>query len=681
MSRIANYASQQILNSYLQTVQQRINKTQIQITSEQKSQDYIGIGADTQRLISLEVSVSTLTTFQRNNNIEDINLKSTETALTAVQSTIKDFRNVLTSFNTLSVKDENSIRTIQEQAFRSMQTLQSYLNTEVGGRFLFSGNRVNTSPVNMGLSTLGNFQTKYDGLNLSYPTTRAMHMQDFSINKDGTNLPNWLTFTQDADGNAATAGVSTITATTAQFSNVTVGSSIQITGTANNNGTYEVSKITGGGTTIEINTKMLTNETNAATLTGTNGTIVNASVTFDRAAGTIVGATGSLSTLVAGSSFTVSGTAQNNGTYIIESNTGSTLKIKQSKLIDEGTTAQTVSTATAQSFTFTNGTSTIAAGAGTPFSAAQPGMKVTIGGTTSNNATFTVASVLGGGSSITVKEAVTTETPVGGNDTATITVATPTLDLVAQSFTFTQNVGSFDTIDSGVTSSFSALTPGMKITFGNTVNNNATFTVASVSSTGQSITVRQAVTAETPAGTNDTALVTQADGTVQALSYYKGDNFTRVHRAAKNREFTINLDAADTAFEKAIRAMGLIAQGKFGTVGGLEQSTNAHRLNDAVNLLDLSLKPNATSNPQYKAGYTNNIEQTFITVGYQRTLLKNANTSHTRLAGFFEQRVSELENVNKLDVITRLLDDQRSLEASYRAMATIRGLSLQNFLR
>jgi len=607
MSRIANYASQQILNTYLQKVQERLNTTQIELTSEKRAQDYMGIGYDTQRLVTYEVDIGTLTGYQRNNDIQDIYLKSTNTALTGAQTTINDFSKTVNSFNALNIKDEASIRTIQEQAFRSMQTLQSYLNTEINGRQLFGGNRINTAPVDLGLTTLEDFQAKYDGVNTSFPTTRAMHMQNFNLSADNTNKSNWLTFTQDADGNAATAGTSTITATSAQFANIIVGSTIEITGTANNNGTYEVGAVNPGGTTIDIITKMLTAEANVtgAVLTKIDGTVLTAvdftDVTFARGTavtpGTIVAATaGSLSSLAAGSSFTVTGTTQNNGTYIIASNDGTTLTIKESKLNDEGT------------------------------------------------------------------------------------AATPTLNITAQSFTFTDNVTSFDTISTATAGTFSALKTGMSITFGGALNagNNATFTIASVSSDGKTITVKEAVTTEVDALNNDTALVTQADGTVKSLNYYHGDTFTRIHRAAATREFTIDLNGADPAIEKAIRAMSLIAQGKFGTAGGLDQ--NVSRLTDSKNLLELSLKPNSTSNPQYEAGYTSNLEHAFVTLGYQQALIKDANDTHTRLAAFFEARVAELENSDPLDTITRLLNDQKALEASYQAMATIRSLSLHNYL-
>jgi len=160
MSHIPNYESNQILNTQLQKVQQRLNTTQVQITSEKKAQDYMGIGYDTQRLVGYEVDVTLLNGYKRNNDIEDIYLKSTDTALTAIETTVKDFRTTLTSFNTLSVKDENAIRTIQEQAFRTLQSMQSYLNTPVNGRHLFAGNRINEPPVDLKLGTFDTFQTK-----------------------------------------------------------------------------------------------------------------------------------------------------------------------------------------------------------------------------------------------------------------------------------------------------------------------------------------------------------------------------------------------------------------------------------------------------------------------------------------------------------------------------------------
>lgn len=813
MSRIANYASQQILNSYLQKVQQRLNNAQVQLTSEKRAQDYMGIGYDTQRLVSYEVDVQTLTKYKANNDIQDIVLQSTEPALTGIETTIQDFRKAMTSYNTQNVVNEDSIRTIQQQAFRSLQAMESYLNTEVNGRFIFSGNRTNTAPVNFGLSTLAAFQQKFDGVNTTYPTTRDMHVESFDISKDSAGQTNWLTFTQDSDGSTLTSGSSTITSTTAQFANVTVGSTIEITGTASNNGTYQVNAVSNGGKTIQVKTVMLTDEaaTAAPTLTPTgtintaiaqvdtvtlagtvgdtgdtysvvvNGTsvtyttdgteasinvirdnlvaLINANgtiaanvtaapggagaltltavtagnaqtvtssatnvalgtndntassltttanaastlstspltavdfttLTFNRAAGTITAAkAGAFTGLVAGSSFTITGSAQNNGTYYVETAGTTQITIKQTKLTDEGGSMPVNYGPAAPGLTLTaNGGAnddTIVGPAGT-FTGAVAGMKIALTGTTggTNNGVYTINTVSADGSTVTIDEVL----PGGTQALAATLMAqvrsaspVPTLSFGPGNLTFTKNASTFDTI-SAAAGTFSNLSAGMKITTAGTASNNSTFTIVSVSSDGSSVNVLETLTTEAATG-DEIATVPLAAGTVKSVSYYQGDTFTHTHKVSKNTNFTVDLNALDPAFERAIRAMGLIAQGKFGTAGGLEQTANAHRLTDAVNLVDLSLNANDTTNPQYEIGYTNNLEQAFITLGYQRSLMNNSNEIHTRLIGFYESRISSIENVDPLDVITRLLDDQKSLEASYQAMATIRSLSLHNYLK
>lgn len=57
----------------------------------------------------------------------------------------------------------------QQAAFRAMQTLQQYLNTEVDGRSLFAGSRCSgQQPVNIGAATLAEFQARWDGSAVVY---------------------------------------------------------------------------------------------------------------------------------------------------------------------------------------------------------------------------------------------------------------------------------------------------------------------------------------------------------------------------------------------------------------------------------------------------------------------------------------------------------------------------------
>ncbi|PCI42461.1 MAG: hypothetical protein COB46_00295 [Rhodospirillaceae bacterium] len=807
MSRIGTYASQQQLNNYLFKVQDRLNKTMIQVTTEKRAQDYKGIGYDTQRLIGYEIDISTFTRYQKNNDIEDVILKSTEPALTAIESTMSDFRKSMTSFNSDNVVDEDSIRVIQQQAFLAMQGMQSFLNTEVNGRYLFGGNRMDSAPVDLQLSSLEDFQARYDGNTVNYPTSREMHNESFDLSADSAYQVNWLTFKQDADGVTTSAGTSTITASTAQFSNVSVGSTIDITGTASNNGTYEVSAISNGGKTLSIRTVMLTDEAATAapsltptasinsaiaqidtvTLGGTVGEVgdkysviingtevsyttdgteatldairdklvlainansqVNANITaaadtagkltitartagrsqnvsasavnnpasatndntainitttanaastfstnpltsanftdltFNRSAGTITaGKIGSLNGLTVGSTFTISGSAQNNGTYTVETAGPTTITIKQKKLTDEGGSSVLNLGPTTLGYTVNPGDDTIS-GVATQFSGVSIGDKITVTGATTagNNGTFTVTAVAVDGSSVDIAEALALTEVGTGDEMAQVTTSAPlTLRFGPGNMTFTNNATANDTITAAA-GTFSNLTAGMTITTGGTVSNNSTYTIASVSTDGSSIDVLETLVTETATG-DEIAQVALADGSIKSVSYYQGDTFSRTHRVSKNREFNIDLNAQDPAFERAIRAMGMIAQGKFGTAGGLDQLDNQHRIKDAIDLIDLSLKANSSTNAQYEAGFTSSMEQVFIDLGYQRSLIKDTNDNHLRLTGFYQERVAGLENADSLTAITQLLDDQRALEASYQAMATIRQLSLQNFI-
>ena len=1017
MTRIANYASQQILNSYLQNLQSRIQDTQVQLTSGQRSTTYAGLGGDTQRLVSYEVDVMKLTNYIKVNENKDVALESTGLMLEGVQTSITEMKRVLTLNHNQQPTTEAGIRSIQETAFRELRNVEGYLNTVVNGQYLFSGNKTNTKPVDFGLTTLDAFQDKYDGVNLSYPESREAHLENYNLKADGTGQTNWLTFTQDADGDTTTKGVGRITATTNQFANVSVGSSVEITGTANNNGTYWVEAISADGKSIDVRTKMMTNEynTTSAVLTKTGGASISSTgygdLTFDRAAASIVATTtGSLSGITVGSTFKVTGSTQNNGTYIVESNDGTTLKIVEKKLVDEGTVASDIINLTAQSFNFTvnAGNDTIDSGVANTFSKLSAGMEIAFGGTNNNNATYTVASVAIDGKSITVTETVTAETAVGSTGTALVVKpATNTLDLTDQNFIFTANTNSNDTIDSSVANTFSALSSGMKVTIAGTTNNNGTFTVASVSADGSSISVIETLTTETqvsiaqisnvawsndptttqvnhidisgtidvgdvfsmtvngttynhtvltnaatagdvatglraainadagavvtatgatgqviltadvsgtafttalgstnatadntqamgayletqaagvgqpaigtvtlsgvveagdvfsidldaadgngvttytftavaggeslaavatglaaeiqansgfvtavgagavititnaannlttvatnetatnrttdatqviadtaitansagyevgdvmtmvingntyshtltssvsnigaatafltankvaieaaenvtiadngPAdgtlvvtadaigGTftitatqttntfdveaaptittqkdgNDTAVIAQADGTLKSVFYYNGDTFSQRHRASDNRDITINLNAIDPAFEKTFRALAILAQGKYNTSGGLDQAENSGRIDDARNLLSLAENYNNTTNPKYEEGFTSSMQEITLTLGYQRSTLKNLNTDHTNLIGFFEARSASLEGIDQLSVITGLLNDQQALEASYQAMSRIRSLALHDYL-
>lgn len=431
MPRISNQAAVNTVIDRMLTTQARLNDLQVQLSTEKKSQDYRGIARDAERLVKFENSRDSLEAFMVNNDIMDMRLKTTDAVLEGIQKTLTEFRESLYDYEAGSLTDEQRIKDVQDAAFRALKDLQVHLNSDVGGRFMFSGGRVLTQPVDLNLTSLADFQSKYDGDSVVYPPTRAAAVQ-----------------TNENITAAETGGL-----------NMTLGN----------------------------------------TITATNG--------------------GSLAGLAVGSTITIANSGNgNDGTYTVVSNTGTVVTI--------------------------SGAMTVGA--------------------------------------------------------STINVA-------------------------------------------NTVNNGA-----------------------------------DATATITASSYYAGDTATQKHRVSENREFTLDVNAIDPAFDKAIRAMSIIAQGTFGTAGGLDQNTG--RLDDALYLINAAFEIAPPGTPPYGPESTSNIVQIRQDLGFERILISRTNEANESLIAFFDKRITEDENSDNLRVTAELLDQSNALEASYQALSRIQQLSLTNFL-
>ena len=307
-----------------------------------------------------------------------------------------------------------------------------------------------------------------------------------------------------------------------------------------------------------------------------------------------------------------------------------------------------------------------AASAGTnALSSLTVGSTFTVSGTAQNNGTYTVAAVATNGDTVDIVPKMLTDEG---------TAATPTLRFVGTNQTFTVNAGD-DTV-SAAAGTYSAVKAGMKITFANTASNNSTFTVTSVASDGSSINVRETVVAEGPTASD--ATITNADGTIASKKYYFGDELPQTHRVDESRSFDFDINGLDPAFEKAIRAMAIIAQGDYGTEGGLDQ--NLSRASEAIYLLDSAFDGTAAGTPPYGTEQTGDIKSLLITSSYQRVTIEQTTETHKSYTGFLETQIANIENADPLETLTRLLDDQRALEASYQTLARIRDLSMVNYM-
>ena len=708
MSRISNFSSNTTLVNQLLRTQGRLFDLETQVSSQKKSQDYLGISVNSQRLLNLENTKSQLDRFKNNNTQQSVRLSIEETVIDGLQTAVKDFKQILANYETGNERDQEAVTLVQSQAQQALLNIQNFLNTDVAGRFIFSGSRVTNEPVEFGVNTLSTFQALYDGVNVTVPTTRDAHLERFSYTQDENNKAaefvdptNFLSFAQDADGNAATGGNGSITATSALFSNVAVGATITVADTTSNDGTYTVSSISSDGRTVEVQTTMLTDEANALltnigyrdSTSPTEELSIDSSdygdLTFDRAANTIVASTADgLTNLAVGARFTVTGTSLNDGDFTVVSNDGTTVTVASNKLTDEGIgSGNTFFDSFAGSqVVFTDngtGTDTIAVeqfgGAGAVpdvFNGLAVGDTVTLTNTASNNITFTINAISADGSTITVDEGVTNETDLNTNFSGSNSFSYDAGTQLA--FTgSTKSIVMEDLSGTAIPGAFSALQVGMSITTTGTTSNNGTFTIATVSSDGSSVTVTETITDEDDVnGARVQSFA--ASGNISATPYYSGDSSSTSHRTSELRSFDTGLTGIDPAFEKAIRAMKIILQGEFGSDGGLDE--NPERIAQAQYLLESSLELTVSGTPPFGTELTSNIQQLQQNNGFNQVLLNDQNDLHKDFIGFIDSAVADIENSDPLEAITRLLDDSRALEASYQTFSRIRQLSLVNFL-
>ena len=141
-TRIANFAANaQLVNLVLRT-QARVNESEVQVASEKKSQTYAGIASEAERLVNIENSRNLLDQFVQNNNLEDLRLSTTDTVYEGIRKTISDFREQVFIYEGGGQTIEQRVLDVQEAAFRAMKDIETHLNQDFNGRFLFGGTRV-----------------------------------------------------------------------------------------------------------------------------------------------------------------------------------------------------------------------------------------------------------------------------------------------------------------------------------------------------------------------------------------------------------------------------------------------------------------------------------------------------------------------------------------------------------
>ncbi|MFQ5786042.1 MAG: flagellin [Alphaproteobacteria bacterium] len=144
MTRVSQFAQQQLTLRNTLNTQERVQEAQIQISTGKKSLNYAGIFQDASRLVSLEATQTRLSHFVQNNAIIESRLETMDGAMSSVFDSLSDLRKTLVQ--ALNDTTANDVQ-VGQIAQNLLDAVTAQLNVKQNGRFLFAGSMTNTQPV------------------------------------------------------------------------------------------------------------------------------------------------------------------------------------------------------------------------------------------------------------------------------------------------------------------------------------------------------------------------------------------------------------------------------------------------------------------------------------------------------------------------------------------------------
>lgn len=507
-----------------------------------------------------------------------------------------------------------------------------------------------------------------------------------AVSADGSATTPIPAVTTDAQGHTNNVNVyytapDTITSTTAGgFSNLAVGSTFNISGSsayANNSGGFVVASNDGTTLTIKraplapppaVNTSLATGSDSTATVTSGGSSLGATNVAFTAPNQITLTPPGATSSLAVNSVINVNspGTMGNSGAYIVTGIAGGTLTVQAANttsLITETGAAGSINPGTG---TLSTGTLNIdgpdgliqASTAGS-LSSLKVGQSIAVSGTSKNNGNYQVIG--------TYNTAVQNETAPSA---ATVSAGTTTI-ANATSGTLTFNAAaSPPTVSAANANAFANVSVGQVINVAGTGANNGQFVVVGIDPTNhQSLQLA-------PAGT--VAKVARSVS-VSTTSMFKGDDGTTTQYIDAGQANVSATSALDPAFEKAIRAMALIAEGDPNGTGSL--ANNKQRVSQALYLVNDALTHTTQGAPPMNNESTRSLQDVTFTLAVQAKTLNDIGTQQTTTINNMQKSSASITQADTNQVIMQLLSQQNALQASYQAISRTQTMNLLDYLK
>lgn len=143
--RVATFASSDRLLQAALKVQAKQAEATLQQASGQISEDYGGLGGKAGSVVSLQSSISMSKAYASAASTAGDRVEAMYDAVDSIIDQITSMKATLSSFSA-TTSDSGELQVTAEEM---LESLASLMNTQLGGRYLFSGSAVGTAPVDL----------------------------------------------------------------------------------------------------------------------------------------------------------------------------------------------------------------------------------------------------------------------------------------------------------------------------------------------------------------------------------------------------------------------------------------------------------------------------------------------------------------------------------------------------
>lgn len=155
---------------------------------------------------------------------------------------------------------------------------------------------------------------------------------------------------------------------------------------------------------------------------------------------------------------------------------------------------------------------------------------------------------------------------------------------------------------------------------------------------------------------------------LKSMAFLHGVSLPTHQKISDTQTIKLDVTGLDPAFEKAIRALGTIAQG--------DLLNNTDRIKQALAALNDSIQHSPLEPTEASSDLTSVLDR--ISNNFQ--VMTTASDTQTQFKAFLDGRQNDLLKADTTEAAVRLQTDSQSLQISYASLSKITQLSLLNYL-